>query len=96
MTQTLEYMVDVMTRAKAGEQVQFNNNDPDDHVWYDENDPTWNWVDYTFRIKPREPRVIWVSEYDDGSLGDSLRIFKQYIPDDLRPIKFIEVLDDER
>lgn len=93
MTQTLEYMIDVMTRAKAGERVQFKKIGKEE--WFDINNPVWAWNEYDYRIKPREPRVIWVPEYDNGELGDSLRVLKQFIPDDLRPIKFIEVLDDE-
>ena len=95
MTQTLEYMIDVMTRAKAGEQVQGNDR-KDPNYWFDTSSPVWAWNNYNYRIKPREPRVIWVPEYDNGELGDSLRVLKQYIPDDLRPIKFVEVLGDER
>ena len=88
---TLEYMIDVMTRAKAGEQVQVS-----DHggPWGDTTArPNWNWSGFNYRIKPREPRVIWVGENPAGALGFTARTNKEHCDDN--PVKFVEVLDDD-
>jgi len=84
MIRTLEYMIDVMTRAKAGEQVQ--RCDHNGGGWHNDNDQNWNWSIYDFRIKPREPRVFWMSEHDG--------IFDNKEDCIGKAIKFVEVPDD--
>lgn len=33
--------------------------------WYDISKPSWNWYKCDYRIKPAEPKVIYVNEYGD-------------------------------
>ncbi len=95
MTQTQEYMIDVMTRAKDGEQIEGTvRSNPEGLGWIDDGYPTWNWSKYNYRIKPREPRVIYIAEYPhpQGTIA-SIALSPDDFPN--TPIKFVEVLDDE-
>jgi len=92
MTQTLDYMIDVMTRAKAGEWVQERLTQQD--VWVDVDTPYWNWAVLNYRIKPREPRVIYVEAEDNGKLADNWLETDPNVREK-KQIKFREVLDDE-
>ena len=59
--------------------------------WENCDDPEWNFADLQWRIK-RQPRVIWVNEYNQtGFFGSTCFDNKE---DCVRPVKFIEVLDD--
>lgn len=91
MTQTLEYMIDVMTRAKAGEEVQQQPSDEDSFRAC--RGAVWDWHNNNYRIKPREPRVIYLEEDVEGGMA---RVLHHDSPDNLnKPIKFVEVMDDE-
>lgn len=38
---------------------------PSDRKWVDVVDPSWNWVDCDFRVKPK-PREVFIAEYESG------------------------------
>lgn len=66
-------------------------------VWTCVENPDWNWTHYDYRIA-REPRVIWVNEYRDGTFGqgwpspEEARAMRT--SDGLRCVKFVEVMED--
>lgn len=66
--------------------------------WYHEPNPTWNWFLVDYRIKPREPRRIWVGEKGkilspyhfenrNEAISHSLQIYG-----DVEAIEFVEVI----
>jgi hypothetical protein len=57
--------------------------------WEKVTPPLWNWCDFDYRIKPKEPRVIYCIEFDDGTLA--MLANKDSAPQ-TQSIKFVEVL----
>lgn len=47
----------VMQAYEDGKQIQFSNNNNEWKDWTIPLEPTWNWVDYDFRIKPEDKPV---------------------------------------
>ena len=35
-------------------------------TWVTNKNPSWNWDTFNYRVKPREPRRIWVNVYGGG------------------------------
>lgn len=100
---THDEMIGVIQAHKDGKAIQYRN--IWHHVWDDcvGNNPKWAFNNTAYRIKPepREPRVIWVNEYEDG-LGGRCEPTKEEIISfraiDRKRIgvrKFIEVIDEE-
>lgn len=98
---THDEMIAVIAAHKEGKRIQFKHKGT--ATWYECNDPNWGFDAYDYRIKPepREPRVIWVNEYEDG-LGGRCEATKEEIISfcaiDRKRIgvrKFIEVIDEE-
>jgi hypothetical protein len=59
---TTAEMIEVMQAFERGEKIQCR--DVDEESWGDLIcAPSWEWRLLDYRIKPREPRVIWVNEY---------------------------------
>lgn len=54
----------VMQAHEAGEVIEYANSGKSD--WEEIIHPAWDWASFDYRIKPREPRVIWVNEYEGG------------------------------
>ena len=48
---------------------------------------------YEYRVKPREPRVIYIGENNDGSLNDK-DLYEEDHYVEGKPVKFVEVLED--
>ncbi len=61
---TVDEMIEVLQAFKAGKVIQFKNGG----TWDDLLEPGWNFHDTKYRVKPKEPREIWVNEYRDGSV----------------------------
>ncbi|WP_440984947.1 hypothetical protein ACQHIH_16175 [Xanthomonas sontii] len=60
---TTAEMIEVMQAHERGQELELFM----DGVWRKLYiPPSWNWSKYDYRIKPREPRVIWINEYKDG------------------------------
>lgn len=88
MTDTA-YKIKVMQAFEDGKTIQENDAATG---WRDNPDPTWNWQYTKYRIKPREPREIYIEEQDDGTLSGRgwSRVFSPN-----KHVKFIEVIDEE-
>jgi hypothetical protein len=59
--------IKVMQAYERGENIEFT---PDKmlapkHKCWMLSKPKWNWQRYDYRIKPVEPKTIWVNEYKD-------------------------------
>jgi len=62
---TTDEMIAVMQAEKSGKTIQENHLDEAD--WDDVQFPCgWNWVSYDYRVKPVEPRRIFVPELNCG------------------------------
>ena len=64
----IDHMIAVMQAAKEGKAIQRRHrhlHDIDVH-WIDAPKPSWNWTAFDYRVKPAEPRRIWVNDYPDG------------------------------
>ena len=48
----LQYMIETMQGAKAGQEVEHRNQNSSD-AWEPSYEPTWDWYTYEFRIKPK-------------------------------------------
>ena len=67
---TLAYVIEVMTAAKNGRQIQFRVNGHD--KWNKAEDPCWNWEHFDYRIAPdSKPAREWkVMVNGAGSIVD--------------------------
>jgi len=69
---TTAEMIEVMEAFERGEEIQAREIFSESEDWLAViNQPSykWNLERYDYRIKPREPRVIWVNEYEKGIAG---------------------------
>lgn len=68
----IDHMIAVMTAAKEGKAIQrrIRANRDIDGFWNDADRQHWNWTDFDYRVKPAEPRRIWVNLYSSGVLSD--------------------------
>lgn len=69
---TTAEMIEVMQAFERGEKIEckyLRGND----IWDVLPSPSWNWSECDYRIKAREPRVIWVNEYQyvDDTMHDT-------------------------
>lgn len=60
---TLQEKIAVMQAAADGKEIQFRRYS--NLTWID-TVPEWDWYTYDYRVKPREPKVIYVNEYTTG------------------------------
>ena len=61
----IDHMIAVMQAAKEGKAIQSRHlphRDIDVH-WKDSPRPSWNWAMFDYRVKPAEPRRVWVNTY---------------------------------
>lgn len=64
---TTAEMIAVMQAFERGEKIERR---PDGRSpWVEVEEPAFNWGTSDYRIKPREPRVIWVNEFQDGDVA---------------------------
>ena len=63
----IDHMIAVMQAAKEGKAIQYRarGNRGTDENWDDAPSPIWNWATYDYRVKPAEPRRVWVNVYGD-------------------------------
>ena len=64
----IDSIIAITTAFKEGKAIQRRHrhlHDIDVH-WIDAPKPSWNWTAFDYRVKPREPRRIWVNDYPDG------------------------------
>ncbi len=56
--------IEVMQAFLRGQEIQVMSLEGlSDAEWHNHPAPVWSWGICDYRIKPREPRVIWVNEY---------------------------------
>ncbi|WP_017907545.1 hypothetical protein [Xanthomonas sp. SHU 199] len=61
---TTAEMIEVMQAFERGDEVEIRRlGRPDWEPMIKTSIPVWNTSKFDYRIKPREPRVIWVNEY---------------------------------
>ena len=68
----IDHMIAVLTAAKEGKAIQrrHRTHRDIDGFWKDVRSLHWNWADFDYRVKPAEPRRIWVNLYSSGVLSD--------------------------
>lgn len=102
---------EAMKLAKEGKDIQWRDRRQDANTparWLEFCPPTkasWRYDDddfFEFRLKPREPKEIWVNEYVDGSCfghktEDGARAGSIFLGEKLkrRAVKYREVIEDE-
>jgi len=59
-------MIEVMQAALDGKTVQVRKNAASNWMdWFDSPQPVWDWDTQDYRVKPQEPRRIWVTQHSD-------------------------------
>lgn len=93
---TTAEMIAVMQAFERGEKIEIR--DVDEESWGNlVVAPSWNWRHYDYRIKPREPRVIWVNEY--AGAGSAYHDSEEFARKCAEPnatriaVKYIEVIE---
>ena len=61
----IDHMIAVMQAAKEGKAIQSRHRPHRDIdvCWRDAPKPSWDWATFDYRIKPTEPRRIWLNWY---------------------------------
>jgi hypothetical protein len=94
---TTEEKVEIMLAHDAGAEVESKHVADEDKSFALDKDPYWNWWSRIYRLKPREPRRIWVNEYEDGSkfvhlnLDDAKAVNRAMI-EQAKVTEFVEVI----
>ena len=59
----IDHMIAVLQAAKEGKAIQRRHLHGIDAPWIDTPKPSWNWATFDYRVKPAEPRRVWVNTY---------------------------------
>ena len=63
----IDHMIAVMQAAKEGRLIQSRYRSHESSDWIDvAGSNMWDWYRFDYRVKPAEPRRIWVNDYPDG------------------------------
>ena len=62
---TLKERIEIMQACLDGKEIEVLRGN---EMWVTINDPSFEWKDTRYRIKP-EPMVIWCNVYNDGMCG---------------------------
>lgn len=93
---TLAEKIAVMQALEtSGKEIQFRRrNNP--ISWEPCPLPNWNWQSYDYRVKPKEPRVVY-TVFKGGHIWTALPIppLGQSYGPEYEVVKFIEVLDNQ-
>jgi len=91
--QELQNRVEVMSAYWQGEEVEWSYKGEFKWAkcWESE---IFQWDKYIFRVKPAEPKVIWLLEYPDGGISYTTEPITP-VNDGVKYYKYIEVLEDE-
>mgnify|MGYP006354818461 FL=1 len=101
---TTDEMISCLQAYKEGKQVERKMKGVPMAKWYlceTSQHFAFNFDDYEYRVK-REPREVWVNEFDDGSMSEPFQTAEDAVSDAawwnqyrcIKTIKFREVLDD--
>lgn len=91
---TLDEIIEVVTAAKGGKQIQWRRNDaPRETPWANDPHPTWDFYVLDYRVKPPEPREWWLNVYPCGvSIWANKAVAKKYLSRDGEIVHVREVL----
>ena len=59
----IDHMIATMQAAKEGKTIQILYHDDIDAGWIDTTRPLWDWRTRDYRVKPAEPRRVWLNWY---------------------------------
>lgn len=61
----IDRMVTVMQAFKEGKAIQrrHRNRSAIEENWRDAPEPRWDWFEFDYRVKPAEPRRVWLNLY---------------------------------
>ena len=70
----IDHMIAVMQAAKEGKAIQsrYRPSQDIDVCWRDAPEPGWDWATYDYRIKPAEPRRVWLNLYPTKGCRSSI------------------------
>lgn len=94
----IDHMIAVMQAAKEGKAIQRRHLHDTDECWRDSPDPSWNWVQFDYRVKPEEPSRIWLNRYPTMNFHSSVcydsreEAAKFACYEDSQQIEFVEVV----
>lgn len=57
----LKEMIAVMQAAENGEKIQLKRKSDSLDRWADTITPGWDWYNFEYRVKPKEPRVFYIA-----------------------------------
>ena len=57
---TLDEKIEVMMACKRGEEIELNQ---DDNDWIVCNSPSWDWLNNSYRIKPKPKQVVVIEKW---------------------------------
>jgi hypothetical protein len=87
---THDEMLEVIAAHKAGNVVQFRDK-RFGGIWGDASPPAWDFHNYDYRIKPREPRDFYVKVCDLADVGP-IKAIASMRGDNFPPNGFGEVI----
>ena len=106
---SLEKKLEVMQAFRDGAKIQRRRAEEGYPIWQDTLNPTWMWGRYEYRVKPSEPRTLYLKEPRTLYVNEPLlyragQCFCAYVDEkdarygaasvhDVLIIKFVEVLD---
>jgi len=98
MSKTLKEMIAVMQAAEEGKEIESarlpNCDEGSTMCWDLDRRPFWNWLHEDYRVKPAEPKKIFVNWYPDGSgcFHQSLEVAKRSLcPANGTTMEFIQL-----
>lgn len=96
---TLLEKIAVMQAFADGKEIQRERNGSNAGFISDDR-PQWDWYTYDYRVKPREPKVIYVNEYDShehiGHPSKELAVNRVGPFVVRKAVKYQEVIEDEQ
>ena len=94
MTTTAEKIA-VMQAYERGEDVEFYNYQLEKWIGLTGMtgmEPEWSWKKYYYRIKPKEPKVIWLVKTEGRNI---VHYSAASCPAGLKAVKYMEVIDEQ-
>ena len=97
-----DHMIAVTQAAKEGKAIQSRHRPYNgiDVRWKDSPSPIWNWATFDYRVKPAEPRKVWLNwypttNYRSSVCYDSREEAANYARHDItEQVEFVEVVKE--
>ena len=98
----IDHMIAVMQAAKEGKAIQrrYRTHPDTDVYWKDTPKPSWDWDTFDYRVKPAEPRKVWLNWYPTMNCRssvcyDSREEAANYARHDItEQVEFVEVVKE--